>query len=293
MEFMSKSNCTKDILKDRLAFASIYLSKILFFFILLLLIWNVPSFAMHDNFDCATCHEALSVDKRNGMILANDMEVNLFCLSCHDHNRDVSSLKTPYVMNNDGKMASGDFIYSLSNHNMGHNVLSVDYINGNVPPGGMSLSSFTCLSCHSSHTNGNYRNLKMNINGISTIVAGLPDQNYVNNVYISRMSNFCGACHNQFHGMQNTRMGSSWVRHPADITISRAKHAGFKEWSEIEDPITKVENPDGNVLNKYSAKVFCLSCHYSHAGEFDNSLRWNNKTSSKGCYECHSISSLE
>lgn len=267
--------------------------KIILLICLLISILNIPAFAMHDDFDCAACHEALSVDKHSGRISANDIDVNLFCLSCHDRSRDISGLDTPYVMNNEGKAAGGDFAYTLTNHNAGHNVFPADYVLGNVPPGGRGMSSFTCLSCHASHTNGNYRSLKKNINGIPTIVAGMPDKNYLNNVYISGMSNFCSACHNQFHGKQNTKIGASWARHPVNITLSRAKHVGFKQWMELEDTITKVENPDGNVLNKYSAKVFCLSCHYSHASAFDNAMRWSNYTSSKGCYECHNIASLE
>jgi predicted CXXCH cytochrome family protein len=59
------------------------------------------------------------------------------------------------------------------------------------------------------------------------------------------------------------------------------------------DKIQNLYNPDDNEMNKYNAKVFCLSCHYSHASKFDNSVRWDNKTSSVGCYECHNINSLE
>ncbi len=190
-------------------------------------------------------------------------------------------------------MAGGDFQNSSMHDNMGHNVSFMDNTLGYKPPGGAELSTFTCISCHSPHANGNYRNLKNSVNGISTIVAGLPDEEYADNIYISGMNDFCGACHNKFHGLQNTKRGSYWIRHPVDITISQAEHVGFDEWSSIENPITRVENPDGNVLNKYSAKVFCLSCHFAHASEYQNSMRWENKSSARGCYECHDINSME
>jgi len=157
------------------------------------------------------------------------------------------------------------------------------------------MQLFTCLSCHAGHYNGNYRNLKKSINGISTIVTAQADPNYSNNVYVSGIDDFCAACHNLFHGLRNTKRGSGWIRHPVDVTMSQAKHVGFYEWIKIENPVTKVENPDGNALNKYSAKVFCLSCHYAHASQYNNSLRWDAKKpgAGQGCYECHDINSLE
>ncbi len=278
---------------NKLVPSSVQLRKILFISFMLLLMFNFPSFAMHEAIDCITCHNSLSA--QNGKLLPSDIEVNSYCLTCHDANADMSGLDAPHVMNNNGEMAGGDFFNTLLDEKLGHNVLSEDFTLGNIPPGGDEMSSFTCLSCHAAHHNGNYRNLRKSINGVSTIVRAQAAPDYINNLYISGMDDFCGSCHRQFHGIQNTKRGSRYIRHPVGITLSQAKEVSFYEYIKIEDPVTKVENPDGNALNKYSAKVFCLSCHYAHASQYKNSLRWDGKKpgAGQGCYECHDINSLE
>jgi len=168
-------------------------------------------------------------------------------------------------------------------------VLRTDSILGLTPPGGSHLNEFGCLSCHDAHDNGNFRNLKREINGQTTLVEAVADPSYQDNIYIAGMDTFCAACHQKFHGEANTRGARSWTRHPTGITIYGQTNADFSRWAHTIDPITKAEYPTGNTNNLASAKVFCLSCHFAHGSRYKNGLRWPNERSSTGCLECHSL----
>lgn len=210
------------------------------------------------------------------------------CLSCHDANQDISGLRPPYVLNAKMELAGGSFTPTLSDDATGHNVLSTDAILGTAPPGGVPMGEFGCLSCHDPHDNGNYRNLKKEINGYSTLVEARSDPNYQENLYISGMNQFCGACHENFYGQGNLRGVEGWVRHPVGITISGAKHVDFDQWLRTKNRITRVENPSGNPNDLRGAQVFCLSCHRAHASPFAAAMRWDYRQSTTGCLECHS-----
>jgi len=84
---------------------------------MLFLMLNFPSYAMHEAIDCITCHSFLSV--QNEEILVSNRDVNYFCLTCHDQGVDQSGLNPPYVMNNNGQIAGGDFINSYMNDKLG------------------------------------------------------------------------------------------------------------------------------------------------------------------------------
>lgn len=258
------------------------------FFLLLVLFPFVPNAeAMHQGIGCATCHNLFR--NGTGTVYLSTGELGEVCLSCHDATQDVSGLNPPYVVNGTVEAAGGSFTPTLFSDNAGHNVLSPDTIHGNIPPGGYAMDQKSCLNCHDPHDNGNFRNLKTEINGIPTPVQAVGDPAYQTNIYISGMNEFCAACHEHFHGDANTRGKSSWVRHPTGITIYGAPHADFAGWSSRRPQRTLVEDPTGNPNDLYSARVFCLSCHFAHAGPFDNAVRWDNGRSNKGCLECHSL----
>jgi predicted CXXCH cytochrome family protein len=197
---------------------------------------------------------------------------------------DVSGLNPPHVFNGREELAGGSFTPTLRSDKVGHNIQSIDMTLGLTPPGGSTMKEFGCLSCHDAHGNGNYRNLKTEINGNQTMVAADGDPDYRENIYISGMNDFCGACHESFNrGRYTGRI------HPVEITIAGAQHADFRWWSRLENKITQAEHPSGNPNDLNSAQVFCLSCHRAHASPYRDSMRWDYSKSAQGCLECHTF----
>jgi len=197
-----------------------------------------------------------------------------FCLSCHDKEQDTSNTNPPYIKNSPIILAGGDFAFAVKSSGNGHSVEQDDPVNALKPPGGKRiLDKFTCLSCHAPHNNGNYRNLRLEINGKSTVVEAEADKNYVENRYLSGMSNFCASC----HPMCLTKPGAKerWMNHPVEIEINRSRPSIH---------VTRIEEPDVDLSKK---KVFCLSCHYAHAGPHPNAWLWDYGKSYTGCLECH------
>lgn len=256
---------------------------------LLLPVWYSGAWGHHENIPCTACHDKTAEELKDYVHESSEFPVSDRCLACHDGSMDVSGLNPPHVINGQKDLAGGSFSSTIFSDNAGHNILSVDRVLGLTPPGGASLDDFGCLSCHDAHDNGNFRNLKKNINGYSTPVEADSDPNFQKNVYISGMNNFCGACHEDFNGGRNARGVRGWRLHPVGISISGAEHADFEQWSRLTDKVTQAEYPSGNSNDIYSAQVFCLSCHRAHASPNNNALRWDYSQNAKGCLECHSF----
>ena len=249
------------------------------------------AWGMHADLQCAACHRLTEGENGTPVVVTNDptLSDSMLCRACHDAALDVSGLNAPQVFNGRQDLAAGSFTPTTFADEVGHNVQSVDGSNGLTPPGGAPLSEFGCLSCHDAHDNGNYRNLKKQINGRSTIVEADGDPQYQNNVYISGMSDFCGACHERFNRTGSSRGARGWRQHPVGITISGAPHADFNHWSGLPDRITRAEHPSGNPDDLHGAQLFCLSCHRAHASSYKNALRWDYSENARGCLECHSF----
>jgi len=247
------------------------------------------AWSLHADIQCAACHRLTEGEDGTPTVVTNDptLSDSMLCLTCHDAAYDISGLNPPQVFNGVQDLAAGSFTPTHSSDEVGHNILSVDESNGLTPPGGAPLSKFGCLSCHDAHDNGNYRNLKKQINGWSTIVEADGDSQYQHNVYISGMSDFCGACHAQFNRPGNSRGSRGWRQHPVGITIAGARHADFNHWSGLADRITLAEHPSGNSTDLHGAQLFCLSCHRAHASSYNNALRWDYSRNTRGCLECH------
>lgn len=246
------------------------------------------AWAMHEQVPCQACH-LLNPNGKNGVDKELQAPENTLCLTCHDAEQDVSALHPPHVINGSQALAGGSFTPTLDSDDNGHNMLSVDASLGLTPPGGQSRTEFNCLSCHDPHTNGNYRNLKLEINGHPTPVRAEGDAHFEKNLYISGINNFCSACHEQFGPGPATGRGGAWRRHPVGIPIYGARHADFNHWERLATKITVTEFPGGNANDPYTAKVFCLSCHYAHGSPYRDALRWDYGKTTRGCLECHSF----
>jgi predicted CXXCH cytochrome family protein len=243
----------------------------------------------HAGMECLACHRppANETDAIRGDL---KHPRNTLCLTCHDASMDVSGLNPPYVFHGQAALAGGSFSSTLRSDKVGHNIHSVDMTLGLTPPGGSAMEEFGCLSCHDSHDNGNYRNLKKEINGNQTLVMANGDPNYRENVYVSGMDNFCGACHEKFHDASNAG-GAKGSRggHPVGITIYGTRHADFESWSRLENRVTETQHPSGSRNDLIGAEVFCLSCHRAHASQFQDAMRWDYNNSAQGCLECHTF----
>lgn len=265
--------------------------KILFIFLGLSLYLGLFSGAwgQHETIPCAACHNKTEEELQQYHHDSSSFPVSDVCLSCHDAGQDVSGLKPPHVINGRVELAGGSFTPTLFSDKVGHNILSVDIKLGLTPPGGASLSQFGCLTCHVGHENGNFRRLKKEINGYPTMVEAEGDPEFQQNVYISGMNDFCGACHVKFNGAGNSSGVRGRRRHPVGITIAGAQHADFEHWSRLTKKVTRAEIPSGQPDDLYGAEVFCLSCHRAHASQHNDAMRWNHAQKPQGCLECHTF----
>jgi len=270
---------------DTLIVQEFNLSKKNLFMILSLLSiagWFSVAWAGHENIACETCHHKTEAELKDYTYDRSDFPISDLCLSCHDAGMDVSGLNPPHTINGNRELAGGSFTPTLLSDKVGHNIITVDMTLGLTPPGGAPMNEFGCLSCHDAHGNGNFRRLKKEINGHATVVEADGDPEFQQNVYISGMNDFCGACHEKFYSGSKASM-----IHPVGITISGAQHADFSWWSGLEIKVTQAEYPSGNPNDLYSAQVFCLSCHRAHASPHKDAMRWDYSQNPQGCLECH------
>jgi hypothetical protein len=243
----------------------------------------------HDKLECTACHETPDGKAFCATITDQGLTPGLMCLACHDAGRDRSGLYPPHVLNGAENLAGGSFTSTLQTDKTGHNVQWVDATLGTTPPGGFRADPLTCQSCHDPHTNGNYRNLKKQINGNPTPVRAIGDPQYLETIYISGMNEFCCACHQQFYSGWRTGQSGGWGRHPVGIRIYDAPHADFDHWCQRGEKLTATENPSADPNNRSSAEVFCLTCHRAHASPWPDSMRWDYSQSARGCLECHTF----
>ena len=243
----------------------------------------------HQILPCASCHDPLAAPTAIFAPEDRAFDRTRLCLSCHDARLDASGFNPPYVSGGNTELAAGSFTPSRFADQTGHNIQSMDATLGATPPGGDRREVLSCLSCHDSHDNGNFRNLKKQINGRPTPVRALADPKFQDNVYISGMSGFCGACHQGFYGGRNTLGPRGYIRHPVEIQIAGARNADIDFRSRLQTPITRVEIPSGNPIDVHAARVFCLSCHRAHATAYKDALRWDYAGGSDGCLECHTF----
>jgi len=260
-----------------------------FIFLAIAMMLATDALGVHEKVGCADCLDQLASQVPHIRQVHPDMPESALCLACHDALRDTSGQHPPYVLNGPVDLAGGSFSATLLTDGNGHNIQVEDAALGLTPPGGDPRVEMDCLSCHDPNNNGNFRNLKTEINGIPTPVRALADPNYRNNVYISGMSQFCGACHEKFYGDYNTRGANGWVRHPVGINVSTATNADFNGWVSAANKVTQAELPSGDPANPTGARVFCLTCHRAHATSYSDAMRWDYGNGAGGCLECHTF----
>jgi hypothetical protein len=106
------------------------------------------------------------------------------------------------------------------------------------------------------------------------------------------LSMFCSNCHGQFHNQDGTGSGA-WLRHPVDQALpSTGEFSGYSY--SMETPVaysTLPSTPAGG--DEAGPTVACVSCHRTHASEYNDMLRFDYDTmlagmgGSGGCFNCH------
>lgn len=171
------------------------------------------------------------------------------------------------------------------------------------------------------------------------VYKGATSQNvYSSSAVGEGISAWCAQCHDNWHeniasGNLITGPTGDWKRHPVDVNLNCSDGSGSNDrlglagcasgsgtsiidWNHYSTeipgtatklPTAKVANAalgDSSSLTYYATsntdKVFCLSCHFAHAGPYFDNLRWNYSTnvlagdqtglsinSVTGCQQCH------
>lgn len=119
------------------------------------------------------------------------------------------------------------------------------------------------------------------------------------------ISGFCTTCHGNFHLLQTIggAITSPFIRHPTDIRINSrgpaSEYAAYVNY-KVQVPVGRTTIPasPGSTVDPAADTVTCLSCHYAHASDYPDMLRWDyDKMVSgaaeaaykdTGCFTCHS-----
>jgi predicted CXXCH cytochrome family protein len=203
----------------------------------------------------------------------------------------------------------------------GHNVVGVndpDGTLGNVPPGGTAAAALQCQGCHvggGHHTNTTGTWVSGSSNGANSYrfltrnVAGYEDTNWEwtksnsdHNVYkagtdtsgANGISNFCAACHGNFHGSANIGgTASPWKRHPTDIDLpSTGEYAAYNTYDVTVPVGYSTATAPQAAVEAGENSVVCVSCHRVHGSPYDDLLRWSytmtaGSSGTTGCFVCH------
>ncbi len=120
------------------------------------------------------------------------------------------------------------------------------------------------------------------------------------------MSQFCATCHGNFHTLSTSTSdgvgavaSSPFIRHPTDWALpNEREYAAYTNYS-VEAPVARtgsVPDAPSSTVTPGTDAVMCLSCHYAHASNYDDMLRWDyskmvagnaGSAAGTGCFVCH------
>jgi len=257
----------------------------------------------------------------------SSVTMDLECTTCHSHHgTDVDPY--PYVMKPNKyrnlwvMKTTGDFSDCLLCHDAPNDFRGSGYLNEMKTWVGGSTGKYA-------EVGSNYTPVIVNGVSIWPVYKGDPTVAANNNVYDGilgtgdsldgGMAGWCARCHHSFHEMRDVSNveGEDWRRHPINKIIVEAEVSGtgvdtidYAHYTSIEDgykvPTAFAGDTADISTQTYYAKdegkykVFCLSCHFAHAGPYRDSLRWdylesvgsgeqvaNAIDSITGCQQCH------
>ncbi len=253
--------------------------------------------------DCSGCHTMHNSQQGSTMgggptgRLLKAADTEGLCLSCHDtagsqyttYQATVPAVKgtpsgTPAAGNFtdlDGTNDAAGQTAKGKGHNLGEGAATL------TPPGGASMTGFTCTNCHDPHgvstdstSVSAFRNLRFNPTGSggggpSVINAGPAEGTLASAVYpettyyygkvtggaaLSNISQWCGTCHDSFYGDSNTGTASPYTRHATGnpttahnlSAVDYTNYSGVTEASRFpaEDSATSATANSSNTTNK-------------------------------------------
>ena len=221
--------------------------------------------------------------------------VNLTCSGfkgCHGKRGPETgfiAMKGAHHKNVDGKCATADQVYNsyrflrgvkgLENNSGAYKFQNKDASNHNEYYGATNPMDFGGSNCNNCH---------------SSINEGIRPAN-------NTISGFCGTCHGAFHftrwmdgyGIGDDKL-SPFKRHPTDVVLpSSGEYANYTSYN-VMAPVARTTVPDSisSSVSAGSDVVMCLSCHFAHASDNKDMLRWDYRsttlsTAISGCSKCH------
>jgi predicted CXXCH cytochrome family protein len=244
--------------------------------------------------DCHTSHNSadgqpMRYDRSPGVAeyLLRGADAVSLCFACHDG----SNPRAPDVLAPVGYVAepaAGIFpTRDESGTGRGHRLLRSSP--QQVPLGSRQMI-LSCGSCHDTHGNGNYRNLRPRPGGGTADLLVVVDQAkqadganpadvyaLTNLAYRSGVNAWCVDCHD--------RAPTDHGEHPISAAISGATLASYAQWLAVAaDVRVPVENPTDPVVPSTDDRLACVSCHYGH-GSATSELRTPAGTDL--CAQCH------
>lgn len=258
--------------------------------------------------DCHTMHNSLrgqsmryDADPTPAEKLLRADGTTAVCIACHGGDRPTAlapDVKYPSALEPPG----GGFPADLGDPAQVAHALAPTPA---VPPQGSLAMVLTCGTCHDSHGNGNYRNLRDSpaasgrfapapiVHQAVTANGTNPADVYTgaNVRYVSGMSQWCIDCHDLITSAHVAAGGSTLLSHPWDRTIAGGAATGVTDlaaWMATVPNRVPVQNRLGLAPPNDADEVFCLSCHRAHGSPNPAGLVYaDGVTLSSTCQQCH------
>ena len=257
--------------------------------------------------DCHTVHNSqggrpMRYDERSGVVpgLLRAEDATAVCLACHSGTRPTS--RAPSVMSpSHWDPPGGGFPAEPADPAHHAHALGAEPV---LPPQGDTPVALTCVTCHETHGNDAYRNLRADPSGagrpapapqvdqLRRAGSGNPAEIYAraNLVYVSGMSQWCMSCHNLVSAAHASAGDLALDAHPWDRTLFGAAQADFAGWTAVSANRVPVQNPLRRPPPDAADQVFCLSCHKAHGSPADAALISADGVSrSSTCQQCHDV----
>lgn len=255
--------------------------------------------------DCHTMHNSKNgqpmrydLDPETASVLLRAGDANEVCLACHGAagaTANAPGVTPPTNWDPPG----GGFPTDLADP--GHQAHAIG-TSPLLPPHGDTPVILGCVTCHETHGNDAYRNLRASPSGTgrsssapvviqaATASGSNPGDVYVrSNVrYVSGTSAWCMDCHNLIAA--DHAASAEAPAHPWDQPIFGASSADWAAWSAALAQRVPVENALGAPPPDQDDHVFCLSCHKAHGSPNAASLvHADGMTQSSTCQQCHDM----